>query len=621
MTFIRARERTGAWRALRASILGVGAGLAAALAGCSATTLVSNGTPVITTTTTAAGDFSAYVVSIYGITLTRKDGYVDYIPPGQYGLEELVDLTRRVDLTELLQAPGVPTGTYTQASITLDYSAATGSVIYLKGQSTAATVHDSSGNTPSTITVTVKFDPAQPLVISLNHSTPLALDFDLAASNSVDASTNTVTVRPFVVANPTAVGIQQVRARGLLVTGDTQGSYLVENIRPFEDSYYGPVGALKVSTSSTTYFNVDGKVYQGGSGLAAIAALPANTPITAYGAIGDLSTITPAFTATEVYAGTAVANTAYQSVKGIVTARSGNTLTVSGIECIDQEGISPQGFNYYPTATVTVGPSTLVTEDGVASVSVSPQSISVGQRIDAVGAVGNGNLCAASPVSLDATSGWVRLESTSIWGTLSAGAAGSATLALGEIGPYAPSAFNFAGTGTTSANDANPASYLVNTGTVDESATAAGTLLNAYGFATPFGSAPPDFDATSVTPTASQESDFIVEWTSGTTAPFTSYDGSSLVLNLSGATVEEVVTGPQTTALAGTPSVSIAGSQQLAIGNDTNGISVFSTPTAFASDLTSTLNGSTKVFKLVAIGSYDASTNTFTANRVDLALE
>jgi hypothetical protein len=48
---------------------------------------------------------------------------------------------------------------------------------------------------------------------------------------------------------------------------------------------------------------------------------------------------------------------------------------------------------------------------------------------------------------------------------------------------------------------------------------------------------------------------------------------------------------------------------------------MFSTPSAFASELTSTLNGSTKVYRVVAIGSYDAATNTFTASRLDVALE
>jgi hypothetical protein len=614
MTFTCARERTGAFGALRAAILGTGAALVAVLAGCSANNYVYNGTPVITTTAASAGDFSAYVVSIYGITLKRKDGYIDYLPPGQYGFEYLVDLTRRVDLTELLQAPGVPIGTYTSAGITLDYSSA---AIYLKGQSTAAKVTNSSGAAITTITVNVQFDPSDPLVITENHSTPLAIDFDLAASDAVDTSTNTVVVSPFMVANPTPVDTQPVRARGLLVGANPSSSSFVENIRPFEDSYYGPVGALTVNTSASTYFNINGTIYQGASGLAALNAEPAYTPTTAYGTIGSLATITPAFTASSVYAGTGVANAAYQQVKGFVIARSGNTLTLRGVEYIYQEGVSATPFAYYPTATVTVGPSTVVTQDG-SPTPVSAQAISVGQRIAAVGV---GSVSSSTTVTLNATAGWVRLQSTPVWGTLSSGALGSATLDLLEIGPYAPATFNFAGTGSVSANDANPASYLLGTGTVDESATAAGTLLRADGFVAPFGSAPPDFVATDVAPGTSEESDLIVQWSTGSAAPFTSYDSTSLVVNLSGAALAELVTGPQSTPLTGTPSITISGGRQFAVGNATSGISVFDSAAGFAADLTSTLNGSNKVFKLVAMGSYDPATNTFTATRVDLALE
>src|SRR2546429_3704491 len=77
-------------------------------------------------------------------------------------------------------------------------------------------------------------------------------------------------------------------------------------------------------------------------------------------------------------------------------------------------------------------------------------------------------------------------------------------------------------------------SYVVNTGSTDESATAAGTLLKADGFVSAFGSAPPDFDATSVTPGSAVGSQLIVEWSNGgATAPFTSYTSAGLVVDLS----------------------------------------------------------------------------------------
>jgi hypothetical protein len=126
----------------------------------------------------------------------------------------------------------------------------------------------------------------------------------------------------------------------------------------------------------------------------------------------------------------------------------------------------------------------------------------------------------------------------------------------------------------------------------------------------------------------SQPADLVVEWSNaagtaggGTTAPFTSADASPLVLNLANADLAEVLIGPQATQLSGTPAIDLSNANQFAIGNGTNGISMFTTASAFISALGSTLNGSTAVFRVVAVGSYDPSTNTFAAQRLDVALE
>jgi hypothetical protein len=631
MIFDRARAKTGALGALRLWICGFGLALAAALAGCSTNTKVYNGTPVVTVSTEAAGDFSTYVVGITLYSATRSDGYVAY--PAGYTYEEFADLTQRVNLTELLNAVGIPSGTYTSVSIGVDYSSP---IVYIRGQTTSAKVQDSAGTVnPGIVYETVKLDPAHPLVINLNQSTPFALDFDLAASNSVDPSTNTVTVRPFVVATATPTDTAPVRARGLFVAANTGSNNFIENIRPFEDNVYSTVGAVTVNTSSSTYYNLNGKVYTGSAGLSAMAGLTSNTPVIAIGTLGDMSTITPAFTATQVYAGTVVSNGQYEHVRGIVTARNGNSLTVSNATYLYYEGycLSNLCFTFYPTATVNVGPSTVVSEDNQASATgLSYQSISVGSQIDAVG-LGS---TTSGVLTLDATSGDVRLQATPAWGTLVSGAAGSATLDLYSLGTIGAGSFNFAGTGTSSAADAVAASYAIDTSAAttgaDQSATPVNTLLRADGFATPFGSAPPDFDATAVTAASAEPANLVVEWGgSGTTAPFTSYDGTSLVLNLANAVTADVVAGSASgcsgtataacTPLTGTPAITISGGDQFAVGNSANGISVFSAPSAFAGALTSTLNGSTAVFKVVAIGSYDAASNTFTASRVDVALE
>jgi hypothetical protein len=620
MTFDRARAIPGASGALRLWIYGIGAALVAALAGCSTNTNVTNGTPVVTVTSEAAGDFATYVVGITLYSATRSDGYVSY--PAGYTYEEFADLTQRVDLTELLNAVGIPTGTYKSVSIGIDYS---GPIVYLKGQTTAATVENSGGTVdPGIVYETVNLDPSNPLKVGLNQSSEFDLYFDLAASNSIDASSNTVTVRPFVVAvaPPSPPNAQPIRARGLFVVANTGASNFIENIRPFEDNVYSTVGALEVDTSASTYFNVNGKVYTGSAGLAAMAGLTSNTPIAAIGSIGSLATITPTFTATQVYAGTAVSNGQYEHVRGIVTARSGDSLTVADATYLYYEGYCTSNlcFTWYPTATINVSSSTVVTQDGTATASaLTPQSISVGSQVDAVGL---GSTSSSNALTLDATQGLVRLQSTPIWGTLVSGTASTATLDLLSLGSVAATSFKFAGTGTSSANDAVASSYAIDTGGTDESATAAGTLLQADGFPTSFGSAPPDFDATAVTAAASDTAYLVVDWngSSGTASPFTS-DTAGLVLNLAGAGLAEVVTGPQSTTLTGTPTIDISTATQFAIGNSANGVSVFSTPSAFLSDLNSTLNGSTLVFRVVAIGTFVPSTNSFTATRVDVALE
>ncbi len=630
MILDRARARTGALGAMRLWIFGLVAALAA-LTGCSTSTNVSNGTPVVTVNAQAAQGFSTYVVGISLYSLTRTDGYISY--PAGYTAEEFADLTQRVDLTELLNAVGIPTGTYTTLVIGVDYSIP---LVYLNGNATAATVENSAGTVdPGIIYVTVKLDPSHPLVVGNNQSTPLALDFNLAASNNIEPTTNAVVVRPFVEASTPSNDTEPVRARGLIVVANPGQNDLIEDLRPFEDNVYSTVGALTVNTTASTYFNIDGTVLTGTAGLEQLNKVASNTPIEAYGTLdgtpaGSNSTITPSFTATQVYAGTVVSNGEYEHVRGIVTAKSGDTISVVGATYLYYEGYCQSNlcYTYYPNATIDLGASTVVTEDNVPAPasSLSAQSISVGSQVDAIGLGSTNN---SNYLTLDASSGLVRLQSTPIWGTLDTGTPSSATLNLRSLGntEFTASIFNFAGTGTSSANDAPAVGYAVDTAGAttgaDQSATPAGTLVRIDGFPTPFGTAPPDFSATDVIPGSSEPADLVVQWNSGagTTTPFTSYDTGSLALNLANADVAQVLIGPQTITLSGTPAITISGGTQFAIGNSTNGVSMFSTSSAFVTDLGTTLNGSASVFRVVAVGSYDSATNTFTASRLEVALE
>jgi len=264
---------------------------------------------------------------------------------------------------------------------------------------------------------------------------------------------------------------------------------------------------------------------------------------------------------------------------------------------------------------------------------LTPASISVGQQIDVSGqcsvdSSGNLSLDAATCTVLGtATPCQVRLAPTRIWGTLSSATSGSAVLDVLTFGDFAPAGFNFAGTGNPAAN---PAAYAVNTGTLDESSVAAGTLLQVDGLVTPFGAAPPDFTASAIALGSATEQRLVVEWVNGgATAPFSSASSTGLVVDLGNAnlgTIHYIRTGPATLPLPSGLLITTTGADQsnlqLSIGNSTlsSGISVFSGASAFASALSSTFNGTNKIYRLVAVGQFNSAANTFVASRIGVAL-
>jgi hypothetical protein len=227
----------------------------------------------------------------------------------------------------------------------------------------------------------------------------------------------------------------------------------------------------------------------------------------------------------------------------------------------------------------------------------------------------------------------VRLASTRIWGMLNSAITGSASLDILSLGNFAPAGFNFAGTGTTAAN---PSAYAMNIGALNESATAAGTLLQVDGIVNPFGSAPPDFTASAITAGTATEQQLVVEWINGgATAPFISDSTAGLVVDLNNAalgTIHEIRTGPVALDLKdpksfpASPLITTVGADQsklqLAIGSATlsTGVSVFNSISGFAAALSSTFNGTNKIYRLVASGQYNSGTNTFVASRISVAL-
>jgi hypothetical protein len=647
MTVLSGHARFGVRSVLRAVFFGAAAMLGLFASGCGNNQFI-NGTPVITISTTP-GPFTAYLVEIDQIMLTRSDNTPVYplLQP------QLVDFTKLNDMPELFGAPAILEGTYTSAAITVNYGASlyqTAAQIYIdvNGQSVAVSPVDSTGAAAGSVTYTVKFDPAHPLVITRGTSVPLDFNFDLSASSVINTATSpaTLTVHPFISASTMPNYTKPLRARGVYVTTDTANNNFTVNARSFFDTQGTPVGAIEIQTDANTSYNINGVPFKGAAGLAAVKALQINTIIEAYGNFGDLHNVKPNFVATEVYAGVAVENLLTDRITGTVASRVGNTLHIHGAEVESRNFSIPIGVavNFQNDLTLTVGDATLVTVDRHPELpSVPTQYLSVGQQVDMEALVvtdsgGNIVVDANGNPTWSVANGLVRMIPTTGWGVLNAAPASGISAGLITLGGFDTGALTYTGTGSATGADSDPAAYAIDTTGVDTSALAAGSLFRFDGLVPPFGTAPPDFTASSVTAGSATDQTLTVEWTvAGTATPFVTKDANGLVVNIAGGslgTTHTVQTGPlyaqdqHTTIDLTNPQVNPiivadpdpALHSQFTIGNPTSttGLAVFHDYTSFLADLNTVLNGTNTIQKLVAVGKYNQTSNTFTAYRIDM---
>jgi hypothetical protein len=149
----------------------------------------------------------------------------------------------------------------------------------------------------------------------------------------------------------------------------------------------------------------------------------------------------------------------------------------------------------------------------------------------------------------------------------------------------------------------------------------------------PLGSAPPDFLANTVTNAAATPQELVIEW-AAEGAPFSSITAAGLVVDLTKATVtslHDIYTGPAVLdidSLAASPLITTAGAPdqsalQLSIGSTTltTGISMYASFAAFYPAVSAAFNGTNKIFRLDAVGTYNAVTNTFVAQSISVVLE
>ncbi len=571
----------------------------------------------ILTMTDAKGDFLSYIVTLTSLQLQTANGTsVETLPT-----TTKVDFAQLVDLTEIMSAGQIPAANYVSATLTIDYTNASITADDGTGNGVALQPVDANGNPlTGTLQVAVQLDNADHLVITPGAAARLDFDFNLAASNTVNMTNDTVQVAPTLVATVVPSNTKQIRLRGSLASTAAAQNDFVLNVQPFHDTS-ATAGTVTVQVAATTTYQINGAAYVGTAGLTALAALPAGTMVAAFGA---LQPGTPALSATEVLAGTSLENPAEDQISGTVIARSSTTLTVRGATWWRRDG----DFEFDPhDATVTIGADTAVTEEGQMG-AFTIADVSVGQHIDAFGMASQPS---GGALTLDATAAEVRLDITPAWGVVSSLAANSLTLSLQSLDGLPASAFNFAGTGSSTANDANASAYVVNTGTLAQTGLAANAPARVFGFATPFGSAPPDFTATTLVNFSAVTDFLVVNWAgTGSTTALSGLTASStsLTLSLTNLGQEHVIDiGPQQldiTTLASPPTIapdSTAMTGLFAISHAgklrTDNYNSF---VDFATALSTDLNGTTAVIDITASGQYDSAKNTFTATRIAVLL-
>ncbi len=571
--------------------------------------------------TDAAGDFASYSVDVLSLTLTKANGaQVSTLP-----LSTRIDFAQYTEMTEFLTTATIPSGAYVAATLTLDYQNAD---IWVEDENgtmvQVTTILDDEGNPITTLEVSVRLEDRNHLVIAPGIPAHLLLDFDLKATNQVtfdDRGEPELTVDPFLVADVNRSESKIHRIRGMLNEVSVENSSFSVILRPFYCNLTGNhsrYGIRTVITNDETTYDIDGLQYQGQEGLLAIKGLE---PLTAVVAVGDLKFNPLRFEASEVYAGSSVPGGTLDSVKGSVIARQGNTLTVQGATLIR----SDSSIVFNDQVTIQLGENTSVTRQ-LSTDPFEKEDISIGQRVMVFGTMINSD---PQALELDATEGYVRMLLTTLRGTVvnldESNPTAQVTASLSSINGRQVDIFDFSGTGSDPANDADPLNYEISTGTLDLSPLGVDTPVKISGFAEIFGMAPPDFTAQTIVSLTDLRAYVRVHWAPPTNEAFESISSEGLTLNMEGAHLfHHLIRGWMIWDLENLPQapslVPQEDGQGLFVLKYRNTTQVFLTFDEFTAGLEGLLAEDLRVKKLGAVGTYDEASATLTAEMIEIRL-
>jgi hypothetical protein len=200
------------------------------------------------------------------------------------------------------------------------------------------------------------------------------------------------------------------------------------------------------------------------------------------------------------------------------------------------------------------------------------------------------------------------------------------TLELASLAGLPPGWFNFSGTGAAAGGDAAASAYTISLpASLSSSSLSSGAPVSVTGFVAPYGSAPPDFDASALTSYGTQHV-LLSVWfgSSAPIAPFAILTPSELQLSaatLAASAQDALRAGPIAINLSAlssglniTPDANATDVQYALVHARSDRISTFNTFNDFVTALSNEFNGNNTTLAIAAEGPYTASSASLAAD-------
>ncbi len=551
----------------------------------------------------ASDEVVQFEVDIASVVLTSIDGTTINVLPRA----TRVDFADLHSVGELIHAQQLTAGTYVSLTMNLDFSTA---AVAILGQTGPASVVDASG-VPITTLLPVQVDFAlrsRPLIRSGRHHL-FQIDLDLDQALTVDSGANEVTFAPVLSAVVDPTSPRPATTTGILTAVDTVARTFAVERRALDGN---ALATWTVQTANLSVFQVDGVVSLGATGLAAMQAHVGERVFTQ----GTLDVTDRVIFGAMAEVGAGVPGNGQDWVVGHVTGRNNGAGSDAALTVVGRSldvGTGTRRYNVAHTVNVSFA-NTKVLRRGAGNL-LDTDAINVGQLVLVFGDL--------SGTTMDATAstGVVRMLHTRVFGTATGPVSGGRlTLNLARFDLRLESAFNFTVGGTSQA-DHN--AYTVEVGTLPLAGITTGSKIEATAWINPVGnSVDADSEALSILDRSSGGRALLLQWGTPSPTAIAATTATSITVNLPGATIATVGDGFAPVAVTSSPSPTLVplastGLYRIVLGE---AVGVHFTFDTFRRALVA-LNTTHSVFRIAALGTYDPSTQAFSAATATVVLQ